>query len=195
MGKSKTIQLSGFPSNVSAQSVKVFLEQHTGEKSVYAIKIRQAKNGRAFAVVQFTTLRQAESIISLANPRLWYGSSYLKAYEMELDIVPKPRTFSHSMEHITLHFGCQISKEKFSVLWRVLGVSVNFGPGLRKLYLHLSYHQVEYRLELSYENVWKIQLHRPRGQTAKFLLIQVVWFHIDYFEIHYSLLFIPLVVR
>ncbi|KAJ0094283.1 hypothetical protein Patl1_15572 [Pistacia atlantica] len=45
---------------------------------------------------------------------------------MEHDIVPKPRTFMHSMEKIMLHFGCQISNEAFAVLWRGVDVSVNF---------------------------------------------------------------------
>jgi RNA-dependent RNA polymerase len=38
---------------------------------------------------------------------------------------------------------------------------------------------VEYRLELSYENVWQIELHRPRNQTAKYLLIQVAHSTLD----------------
>ncbi|XP_041014135.1 RNA-dependent RNA polymerase 1-like [Juglans microcarpa x Juglans regia] len=171
----KTIHLSGFPSSVTAQEVQEFLERHTGEGTVYAIKIRPNRSGgqRANATVQFTSNRHAESIISLANVRLWYGRSYLKAWEMERDIVPKPRTFLHSLENIILHFGCQISNEKFSILWRAVNVSVNFGTGLRKFQFVLSLNSVEYKLELSYENIWQIELHRPRRQTAKYLLIQL----------------------
>ncbi|KAG2701610.1 hypothetical protein I3760_06G053400 [Carya illinoinensis] len=151
----KTIHLSGFPSSVTAQEVKEFLERHTGEGTVYAIKIRPNKSG-----------------VQRANAT----RSFLKAWEMECDIVPKPRTTLHSLENTTLHFGCQISNEKFSILWRAVNVSVNFGTGFRKFQFVLLHNYVEYRLELSYENIWQIELHRPRGQTAKYLLIQGIHF-------------------
>ncbi|XP_062171760.1 RNA-dependent RNA polymerase 1-like [Alnus glutinosa] len=171
----KTIQLYGFPSSVTAQEVKAYLEQRTGAGTVYAIKVRNKNGGqRAYAIIQFTTTSEAEYIISLANEQLYYGRSYLKAREMEHDIVPRPRTFLHNIENITLHFGCQISDEKFLILWKAVNVSVNFGSGMRKLHFSLSHNYVEYRLELSYENVWQIELHRPRNQTAKYLLIQLL---------------------
>ncbi|XP_059448546.1 RNA-dependent RNA polymerase 1-like isoform X1 [Corylus avellana] len=170
----KTIQLSGFPSSVTAAEVKVFVEERTGAGSVYAIKVRNTNGGpRAYAIIQFTTTREAEYIISLANQRLWYGRSYLKARLMDHDIVPRPRTFLHQIENITLHFGCQTSKEKFLMLWKAVNVSVDFGTGMRKLHFSLSHEYVDYRLELSYENVWQIELHSPRGHAAKYLLIQL----------------------
>ncbi|KAJ7954357.1 RNA-dependent RNA polymerase [Quillaja saponaria] len=127
----------------------------------------------AYAIVQFTTIKDAALFISLANKSLRYGRSYLKAREMEKDIVPKPRTYLHSLEHVTLYFGCQTSKEKFAILWKGMDAIVNFGIGMRKLHFFLSYNNVKYRLELSYENIWQIELRRPRGQTAKYLLIQL----------------------
>ncbi|KAJ9153033.1 hypothetical protein P3X46_026523 [Hevea brasiliensis] len=171
----KTIQVYGFPSSVTANAVKSFLEMHTGEGTIFAIKIRETKNGgpRKYAIVQFMTVRDAEYILSLTNERLWYGTSYIKARPMDLDIVPKPRTFLHSMEHITLHFGSQLSKEKFYVLWKGTDVLVNFGSGMRKLHFYLSHHHVEYKLDLSYENIWQIELYRPRGQFVKYLVIQL----------------------
>lgn len=175
----KTIQVYGFPCKVTAEEVKRFLESLIGEGTVYAIEVRKAKNGgpRAYAIVQFTTNIKAEYIISLARPKqsLWYESSYLNARPMEHDIVPKPRTYKHTMEKIMLHFGCQISNETFAVLWRGVDVSVNFGIGMRKLNFYLSYRQVKYWLELAYENIWQIELHRPRNQRAKYLLIQVAF--------------------
>ena len=168
----KTIQLNGFPSNVTVAAVKQFVEQYTGEGTVYAIKIRQCRGVRpgAYAIIQLSTTRCAELILSLG---LWYATSYLKAREMERDIVPKPRTFLHSMENIKLHLGCQISNEKFVILWNAVNVSVNFGIGLRKLQFFLSHNYVEYRLDLYYENIWQIELRRPRSQDTKHLLIQV----------------------
>ncbi|KAJ9708546.1 hypothetical protein PVL29_000538 [Vitis rotundifolia] len=170
----KTIQVYGVPSNVSANEIKEFLEKYTGEGTIEALEIKQPKSGASMthAKVQFTSLRLAELIISLAK-QLWYGGNYLNAREMDLDIVPKPRTFSHSMDWITLHFGCQMSEERFSVLWTAINVSVKFGSGLRKIYFFLSRGSVEYKFELSYENIWQIQLQEPRGQNTKFLLIQL----------------------
>ncbi|KAK3007262.1 hypothetical protein RJ639_015663 [Escallonia herrerae] len=172
----KTVQLYGFPYLVPADVIKTFLENYMGQGTVYALVVTQSKKpgSRACAKVQFTNNRSAEYIISLAEKRLWFGRSYLKAWAMELDIVQKPKTFVHDMEEINLHFGCQVSREKFSVLWKAADVSVKFGFGLRKLYFLLSYRCIGYKLELFYENMWQIELHRPRCRTSKFLLIQLL---------------------
>ncbi|TYH90144.1 hypothetical protein ES332_A13G029600v1 [Gossypium tomentosum] len=170
----KTIQVYGFLSDVSAGEVKTFLEGYTGRETVYALKIRQhKKSGRAFAIVQFTRSSDAGLIIRLANQRLYYGRSYLKAREMETDIVPKPRVFLHTMERVTVNFGCQVSEEKFYVLWKADNVTLNFGTGMRKLEFLLSYCSSKYKLELFYENIWQIELRCPHSQTSKHLLIQL----------------------
>ncbi|KAL7000848.1 RNA-directed RNA polymerase [Sarracenia purpurea var. burkii] len=172
----KTIQLSGFPRLVPGEDVKNFLERYTGRGTVDALEVREPKKSgsRAYATVQFTNAKSADYIISLANKRLlYYGNSYLKAYAKDFDIVPKPKVYVLDVESATLHFGCQISKEKFSVLWKRENVSARFGFSLRKLYFFASYSSVEYKLELFYENIWQIELHRPRNQMEKFLLIQV----------------------
>jgi len=43
MGKSKTIELSGFPCYETVSDVKSFVERYTGEGSVVAMKIREGK--------------------------------------------------------------------------------------------------------------------------------------------------------
>lgn len=176
MVKSKTIQVSGFPSHVTANQAREFIEGVTGEGTIYALKLRPPKNGgsRSFAIVQFTAAEHAEAIVQKANNpvRLWFGRNYLQAREMERDIIPKPRTILHNLQNVVMHFGCQVSKDKFSVLWRSTNVSVDFGIGLRKLNFYVPY-GLEYRLQLSYENVWQIELHRPRGPISTYLLIQV----------------------
>ncbi|KAM7485811.1 hypothetical protein LguiA_001820 [Lonicera macranthoides] len=172
----KTIQVYGFPHKVSAEEATAVLERHTGHGTVYALEVNQSnrERSRAFAKVQFTTSESAEDIISLATCKcLWYGNSYLKAREQELDLVKKPKTFVNSMESTGLHFGCQVSADKFSVLWKKADVSVRFGFGLRKFYFFFPYYGNEYKLELFYENIWQIELHRPRGLNAKFLVIQL----------------------
>ncbi|KAJ4959640.1 hypothetical protein NE237_019550 [Protea cynaroides] len=176
----KTIQLSGFPLTVTAEAVKEFLERYTGNGTVYALKIRpqNPRTGRrtfAFAIVQFTTARCAEIITSLVNRRLYYGTSYLKVWDMERDIVPKPRPSILILENTKLHFGCQVSVDQFSILWSAQDVVVNFGFELRKIYFLLSYGRIEYKLELSYEDLWQIQLRLPHGEIrSKFLLIQMI---------------------
>jgi RNA-dependent RNA polymerase len=77
------------------------------------------------------------------------------------------------MDIKALHFGYQISKETFSWLWKQEDVSVEFNLKKRKCFFLLSYRSEEYKLEISYDSIWKMQLHRPRGQASKFLLFQV----------------------
>lgn len=173
----KTIQLYGFSHIEHPKDVVKFLEEHTGEGTVYAAEIGQSKNeSRAFATVQFTNNEGAEIIMDLADQdeKLWYNKdSYLKAWESKLDIVTKPKAFVYGMDDITLHFGSQISEDKFSMLWKRENVSVKFGTGFRNFYFFFSYRSVGYKLEVPSESIWQIELRRPRGQDSKFLLIQV----------------------
>ncbi|KAK4384128.1 RNA-dependent RNA polymerase 1 [Sesamum angolense] len=169
----KTIQVSGFPYLIAADVVKKFLEQHTGQGTIVALEMKPSKKRpRAYARVQFAHSRYAEMIQYLASTRLYYGTSYLRVWESDSDIVHNPRTYMHEMEQVTLNFGCQTSREKFSVLWKAASVSVKFGTGLKKMHFLLCHNSVEYKLQLSYENIWQIVLYHPRGQTAKLLLIQ-----------------------
>ncbi|KAJ4826290.1 multidrug resistance protein [Turnera subulata] len=174
MGKSKTVHVSGFLSNVNANTVRQLLEAYTGTGTIEAIKIRESKKAapRDYAIVQFTTTEAADHIISMSD-RLWFGSSRLKTRAMDYDTIAKPRTFLHNMEGITLHFGCQIAKDRFSVLWNTKDVSVMFGFGMRKIHFLLSFRQLEHKLDLSYENIWQIELHRPRGRASQYLVIQL----------------------
>ncbi|XP_074286538.1 RNA-dependent RNA polymerase 1-like [Silene latifolia] len=173
----KTIQVSGFPSTVSAEQVKTYLESHTGEGTVYALKVRPFKSGgvRVYVIVQFTAVKFARVIMSLCEPpkKLWFQSNYLKAREVDQDIVPRPRTNQHKIENITLHVGCQTANDEFVRFWEVPEVSLSFGHSLRKLYFELSSNSKEYKLELSYESIWQIELRRPRGCHSKYLLIQL----------------------
>jgi RNA-dependent RNA polymerase len=89
-------------------------------------------------------------------------------------VVQKPiGFFLHTMDVKALHFGYLISKETFSVLWKQEDVSVRFDLRKRKWFFFLSHLSESYKLEISFDSIWQIKLHRPRGQTSKFLLIQV----------------------
>ncbi|KAH6807238.1 RNA-dependent RNA polymerase 1 [Perilla frutescens var. frutescens] len=170
----KTIQLSGFPYRVEAKLIKLFLEQYTGIGTVVALEVKRGKQGsRAYARVQFTGSRCAEMLMNRAKSRLNFGTSYLKAWEQNIDIVPNPRAYEQEMEGVTLNFGCQISNEKFSVLWKAADVSIKFGTRLKNMHFFLCHDSVEYRLQLTCENIWQIMLYSSRGQTSKVLLIQL----------------------
>ncbi|KAL6529297.1 hypothetical protein OROGR_014920 [Orobanche gracilis] len=170
----KTIQVSGFPYLVPAEEVKKFLERITGQGTIIALEVKPSKRGpRPYAKVQFINARCADIIIDLASGRLNFGSSYLRAWQSDIDITPNPRTSVHEMDQVTLNLGCQTSREKFSVLWKAADVSIKFGTGMRKMHFLLCHNSAEYKLQLSYENIWQIVLYSPHGQTAKLLLIQV----------------------
>ncbi|KAK9204353.1 hypothetical protein WN943_014611 [Citrus x changshan-huyou] len=171
----KKISLYGFASHVSARAVKEFLEGHTGEGTVSDVEVGQNKGSRAHAIVEFTTVKAAELIKCLASVRLSYGNSYLKASDAQRRT---PHYAKRGIPHyqlgddLKLNFGCHISKDKFSVLWSQENVSVKLCSDIRKFEFFLSYESVDYKLELSYESIWQIELHRPRGHPAKYLVIQ-----------------------
>lgn len=170
----KTIHVSGFHSLFPAELIKLFLEQYTGINTIFALQVKRGKQGsRAYARVQFTSSRYAEMLVDRAKLGLRFGTSCLKVWEQNMDIVPNPRAYEHEMEGVTLNFGCQISQEKFSVLWKAENVSVKFGSKLKNMHLFLCHDSVEYRLQLSSENMWQIILYNSRSQTTKLLLIQL----------------------
>ncbi|XP_073011077.1 probable RNA-dependent RNA polymerase 1 [Typha latifolia] len=178
MGKSKTIQITGFPLGATADFVKDFLERITGNGTIYALKLRLPRvvklTSKSFAVVQFSTNEHVEHITSLSQKGLLrIQDSYLKVREMEREIVPKPHNSLFVLENATLHFGCPIQKNSLSVLWSTSNVQVNFGFNLRKIFFSLSKGSTQYKLELSYESIWEIELHRSSSQSSQFLKIQV----------------------
>ncbi|XP_041014549.1 probable RNA-dependent RNA polymerase 1 isoform X2 [Juglans microcarpa x Juglans regia] len=77
------------------------------------------------------------------------------------------------MDNIVLRFGNQVSRDNFSVLWKQEGVFGKFDFKMRRLYFFFSHLSVEYKFEISYANIGKIELRRPCGQATKFLLIQL----------------------
>lgn len=174
----KTLRISGFASDSTAEPVKEFLEELTERGAVVALKLRHPKTlgarSRLFAIVQFRSSKHAEIISSKAGANyLWFRGYRLQVQDVQRDIIPKPNISICSLELVTLHFGCQVSGNEFHALWTTTGVTVNFGFGLKNLEIFLSYHGQEYKLELFYGGIWRIQLRCPPGSNKKFLLIQV----------------------
>lgn len=169
----KTIHVSGFPFRIPAETLVTFFEKLTGKGTVDALEVKSMKLGsRAYVRVQFTSVVYAQMIMTWGRVGLRYDTSYLKAWEQNIDFV-HPRSYEHEMEGVALNFGCQISKERFSVLWKAANVTVKFGPRLKNMHLFLRHASVEYRLQLFCENIWQIVLYNPRGQTVKLILFQV----------------------
>ncbi|XP_061371833.1 probable RNA-dependent RNA polymerase 1 [Gastrolobium bilobum] len=171
----KTIQMHGFPSNVSAEEVRKFLEQHIGVQTVQAVEVVQHKEGDTMTHVnvQFTDKRSVETILLLVTQNLSYSDYVLNATEIKHDILPKPRIFPYSMDDIVVHFGCQTSKEKLGVFWKHPNASVKFGSRLRKMYIFFHYLSMDYKLQISSESVSRIELHHSHGLTKKHLVFQL----------------------
>ncbi|MQM03461.1 hypothetical protein Taro_036242 [Colocasia esculenta] len=175
---SRTIQISGFPFNIEAEQVKEFLESHTGRGTILALKVRHPKiiksNSRDYAVVQFTDRDLAKGMLFKAQHGLMYDGSYLKAREMERDIVPRPRQNMLELSERTLYFGCQVSSDRLHVLFTSYGVEIKFGANMRKISFFGSWENREYKLEFTYESIWEIQLCHSRAQCKDFLMFLVV---------------------
>ncbi|RZC80982.1 hypothetical protein C5167_043556, partial [Papaver somniferum] len=181
----RTIHIYGFPSYVTAELIKDFLEDYTDEGTVHAIEGTIPKNKRpnprAYADIQFESTKNADYMSLLINrpERLYFGTSYLKVFHRDRDIIPKPRVSMFHLKVPTLHFGCQVSNDCFYTLCKTKDVSVDFGFGFRKLCFLLSYKEplkikpVNYKPELSYESIWGIQLRRPKNLNSQFLIIQM----------------------
>lgn len=175
----KTIRMHGFPATVSAEEVRKFLEQNTGPQTVHAVEVEQLKeeDPTTHVNVKFTDKKSVETILLLVTQNLSYGVHVLNATEIERDLLPKQRNFSHSLDDIAVHFGCQTSKNKLSVLWEHPSASVKFGSRLRKMYIFFHYLSVDYKLQISSESVSRIELHHSDDLTKKLLLFQVSFLH------------------
>ncbi|KAK9950500.1 hypothetical protein M0R45_005986 [Rubus argutus] len=148
----------------------IFLEDYTRKGTICdVLPPKKNRVSISSAIVQFTNSECVEIPIA-ADQGLCYGESSMKAREWKIDI-------GHNSEFleklVTLHFGCKISNEQFLVLWTQPDVLVKFEMELKNMYLFFSYDCVEYKLEFSSETIFRIQLHHPRGQSAKFLLFQL----------------------
>ncbi|KAG6399929.1 hypothetical protein SASPL_141415 [Salvia splendens] len=174
----RTIQVSGFPTLLSAERIRMIFLEHEILRNIvgtiYAIqvKIKQEPGSRAYAIVQFTHSLDDDTLMRLRNFRPRCGTSYLKFWDQK-DIVPNPRTYDNVMEGVTLNLGCQVSQDEFSVLWNAADVCVKFGTGLKVMHLLLCHELVEYRLQLYYDNIWQIVLYDSGIHAPKMLLIQL----------------------
>ncbi|PIA29089.1 hypothetical protein AQUCO_06300045v1 [Aquilegia coerulea] len=142
----KTVQIHGFPTSVSAEDVKVFLETFTGTDTIHALKIGQSKGRppRAFAIVQFTGRDNVEIITTLINKRLYYQGL-------------KPARSS-----------------RLIFVWRRSNVISTYERPKSMEFL-LTHNCRAYKIVFSYDSIWQIELRCPRGQKTKFLLIQVMY--------------------
>ncbi|CAL9220613.1 unnamed protein product [Arabidopsis halleri] len=174
MGKS--INLFGFPHVVNAEQVRDFVENLTGSRTVYCVKVRVCNKGgdKLNARIQFTSETHAEKILMLADTRtgLFYDrSSRLKAYRLVVDLYPNDKaTVENMMELKNVYFGYQITSESFSWLRRG---KTSIGVGLRDIRLFLNWDDRPYRMEFPYGSIREVVLHSPQNKSSKFLVLLV----------------------
>ncbi|KAG7974419.1 hypothetical protein I3843_06G048900 [Carya illinoinensis] len=116
----------------------------------------------------------SSKVCYLFSQTIVHTETTVKAWDTNLNIVPEPRTFPYTMDNVVLRFGNLVSRDNFSVLWKQEGVFGKFDFKMRRLYFFFSHLSVEYKFEISYENILKIELYPSRGQATKFLLIQLL---------------------
>lgn len=178
----KTIEIFGFPAQVTADEVKEFIENHTGDGTVLTVRISKPNAEKArftFATVRFTSKLGGEYVVAqaAAEKRLWFGSLYLKARKVEREIKTTAAARVHGelerMENVNVQWGNLVSKEEMKVIWKGEKWSVEYGIGVRKLGFYLSYEGVEYKMELCFENILGVQLRCSDDRGSKHFLIQV----------------------
>jgi hypothetical protein len=172
----RTIRISGMP-----PTSKIFLLQYLrgilSKDCVSACKMGYPNNfrGKIFAIVQFENAEMAMKIYELAKAgklRLLNGR-ILTVNFMNRDIASRPKCTPSCLQGVKLHMGCQSSPNGFHVLWSALDVFAEFGFDIRRIILYLTeFH--DYKLELSFRDIWEINLRNVKGGT-KVLLLQV-WF-------------------
>ena len=187
----KTIQIHGFPSNVSAEEVMKFLEQHAGFQTVLAVEIKHHKDADSMTHVnvQFTDKKCVETILNFVTKHLSYSGNVLNATLIKPDILSKPRIFAYNMDGVGIHFGCQTSKGKLSVLWEHSNASVKFGARLRKMYIFFRYLSKDYKMQINSESISRIEMHHSHCRTKKLFLFQVSCFssRVKYVFNHYKI--------
>ncbi|XP_023549735.1 probable RNA-dependent RNA polymerase 1 [Cucurbita pepo subsp. pepo] len=178
----KTIEIFGFPAQVTADEVKEFIENHTGDGTVLTVRISKPNDEKArftFATVRFTSKLGGEYVVAqaAAEKRLWFGSLYLKARKVEREIKTTAAARVHGelerMENVNVQWGNLVSKEEMKVIWKGEKWSVEYGIGVRKLGFYLSYEGVEYKMELCFENILGVQLRCSDDRGSKHFLIQL----------------------
>nr|ALM88235.1 RNA-dependent RNA polymerase 1c [Cucumis sativus] len=178
----KTIEIYGFRPQVTADEVKEFLENHTGDGTVSTVRISKPKDEKArftSVTVLFKSKLAAEYIVAKSTTeerKLWFESSYLKARELEKAVVAnetKGVLEMERMEDVKGHLGSMISNGKMRVIWEGEKWSVEFGNGFRKLWFYLSYEVDEYKMELCFENILSVEFRCPLNEPSKFFLIQL----------------------
>jgi len=96
-----------------------YLEEFTGQGSVYACKPRTPKSCRSkmYAYVQFESHESAMKLIELATlGRLVFRSAALKVQFLPTDIVSKPKAIPVHLDRVKLHMGCLISPNHMYLL-------------------------------------------------------------------------------
>lgn len=177
MASSRTVQVSNLPVIQDGKVLVQFLEEFTGQGSVYACKPRTTKSSRSkmYACVQFESHESALKLISLATlGKLVFRLSTLKAQFLPRDVVSKPKAIPVHLERMKLRMGCLISANQMHVLWSSTNEAVaDFGLDIRKISIYLKERNIEYRMELSFRDIRYIH-RRKRFDGNRLLFLQLL---------------------
>ncbi|CAN7075073.1 unnamed protein product [Brassica oleracea var. botrytis] len=165
----KTVNVSGFPSEVNAMEVRQLFESITGWGTIHAIRLKKTKHGEKFyALVQFAQETHANKLLTQSTE---VNTPYrLNFHEWKYEIDSKDKaSMEHYIDGLLMHFGFLATPEKFKYLY---SVGCSFGSGNQNL--HFSAHLSEdYQIELPYENIGQISWHLSQEKDSKLLLIQL----------------------
>jgi len=177
MGSRRTVKISNLPVIQDGKVLVQFLEEITGQGSVYACNPRTPKSckSKMYACVQFESHESAMRLINLATlGKLVFRLSTLNVQFLPRDIVSKPKSIPVHFERVKLHMGCLISANDMYLLWSSTNeVAADFGLDIRKVSIYLKERNVEYRMELSFRDIRYIH-RRKRVNGNGLLFLQLV---------------------
>lgn len=172
MGSRRTVQVSNLPVLEDGKVLVHFLEEITGQGSVYACKPRTTKSSKSkmYACVQFESHELAMKLINHATlGRLVFRFATLKVQFLPRDIVSRPKSIPVHLERVKLHMGCLISANDMYLLWSSTNeVVADFGLDIRKVSIYLKERNIEYRMEVSFRDIRYI--HRRKRVNGNGLL-------------------------
>lgn len=177
MGSRRTVQVSNLPVLEDGKVLVHFLEEITGQGSVYACKPRTTKSSKSkmYACVQFESHELAMKLINHATlGRLVFRFATLKVQFLPRDIVSRPKSIPVHLERVKLHMGCLIYANDMYLLWSSTNeVVADFGLDIRKVSIYLKERNIEYRMEVSFRDIRYIH-RRKRVNGNGLLFLQLV---------------------
>ncbi|KAH9320928.1 hypothetical protein KI387_015567, partial [Taxus chinensis] len=168
---SRTVQITNLPGTLQgAEDLVQFLENVTGTGSVYACKmIRKGRKSRLCANVQFVSSEMAANICK--HGYLRFELVVVRVNPVKNDIIVKAFSALVKLSGAKVHTGCQISHNKFCLLWSSNDRAVaEFGLDAKRVSLYVNEGGAEYKMKLSFADIQYIHLRHLTGKSGPKLL-------------------------